>query len=61
MIDDCIGKVLVIKGLVADGSADSLNKAINAIDELREMLIQNQFTAALDETCSVDPEFDTEW
>ena len=60
MIDDCIGKVLVIKGLVADGSANSLNKAINAIDELREILIQNQFTAALDETCSVDREFDTE-
>ena len=38
-----------------------LNKAIDSIDELREMLIQNQFTAALEETCSVDSEFDREW
>jgi hypothetical protein len=61
MIDDCLRKLQAIKGLAADSTADSLNKAIESIDELREMLIQNQFTAALDETCSVDPEFDREW
>jgi len=61
MIDDCISNIRTIKGLIADGSAGSLNKAIDSIDELREMLIQNQFTAALEETCSVDSEFDREW
>jgi len=61
MIDDCISKIQAIKGLVVEGTSDSLNKAIDAIDELRETVIQNQFTAALDETCSVDPEFDREW
>jgi hypothetical protein len=45
-----------IKGLVDDGTADSLTKAIIGIDRLRRTVVQDQFLAALDETCSVDPD-----
>jgi hypothetical protein len=42
---------------IGDGTADSLNKAIIAIDELREIIIEIQFNVPLDETCSVYPDF----
>ena len=35
-------KIQSIRGLVTDGTANSLNKAIIAIDELRQMIIKDQ-------------------
>jgi len=60
MIDDCISKIQAIKGLVVEGTQDSLNKAIEGLDQLHEMIIRDQVTISFDDSCSVDSEFDRE-
>lgn len=50
-------KVSGTQAIIDNDTAASLNEAIQSIDELREMVIENQFNVALDETCSIDPEF----
>jgi hypothetical protein len=42
---------------IENGTAGSLNKAIVAIDEQREMIIEIQFAEALGEAFSVDSDF----
>ena len=59
---DTLDKIQSIRGLVVEGTPDSLLKAIDGLDQLRQMILRDQVTVSLDvEASSVDPEFDQVW
>ena len=60
-MEDCLDKIQSISGLVVEGTPDSLNKAIDGLDQLRQMILRDQLPIAFDDSCSVDPAFDREW
>ncbi len=50
-------KVSGTQAIIDNDTANGLTIAIESIDELREMVIENQFNVALYEACSVDSDF----
>jgi len=61
VIDDCIRRIQAIKGLVADGTADSLHRAIEGLDLIHAMIVKDLSTISYEDSYSVDSEFDEQW
>ena len=59
-MEDYLDKIQPIRGLVVEGTPDSLNKAIDGLDQLREVIIRDQVTISFDDSCSVVSDFSRE-